>query len=60
MTIELSPQEYALFIRMLERELSELPSEIRRTRTSTYRDELKVEERILRDLHKRTKTVATA
>jgi len=60
MTIDLNPQEHALFVRMLERELSELPSEIRRTQTSSLRDELKDEERILRDLHKRLKTTATA
>jgi hypothetical protein len=60
MTIDLNPQEQALLIQMLERELSELPSEIRRTRTSSYRDGLKEQEHALRDLHARLKAAAVA
>lgn len=60
MTFELSPQELALLVQMLERELSELPSEIRRTQTSSYRDELKDQEHVLRDLLARLKASAVA
>lgn len=55
MTIELNAQEQTLLVRMLERELTELPSEVRRTETSSYRDELKEQEHILRELLDRMK-----
>ena len=53
MTLELSLQESNLLCRLLERELNELPSEIRRTQTSSFRDDLKAEEQTLRRLHDR-------
>ncbi len=50
MTLELSDKEQVLLVQVLERELAELPSEVRRTQTSTYREELKAEEHVLREL----------
>ena len=55
MTIELNSQEQTLLVRILERELTELPSEVRRTETSSYRDELKKQEHVLQELCRRLK-----
>ncbi|MFQ5502860.1 MAG: hypothetical protein ACE5EQ_11270 [Phycisphaerae bacterium] len=55
MTIDLSQQDRSLLVNLLEHELRELPSEVRRTQTSRYRDELKTQERDLRSLLHRLK-----
>lgn len=50
MYLELSDVEYDLLTRILDRELSELRVEVRRTDTPTYHDRLKDEERLLEAL----------
>ena len=55
MNAELSQQDRSLLVELLEHELRELPSEIRRTQTSRYRDELKAREKELRNLLHRLK-----
>jgi len=47
---ELSEAERALVVELLERERSELPSEIRRTRTASVREELHRREDLVRHL----------
>jgi hypothetical protein len=37
---KLSDAEWALVVELLQRELEELPAEIRHTRTASYRDDL--------------------
>ncbi len=53
MTLELTSLEHRLITDLIARELYEMPSEVRRTQTSTYRDELKNREQHLRELLKR-------
>jgi len=53
MTIELTEDEREALLRLLRHELTEMPSEIRRTQTSTYRDALKGQEKVLRLLIER-------
>lgn len=53
MQIELTERERGLIAAMLQRELAELPVEIRRTQTSTYRDDLKEQEQVLRGVYSR-------
>lgn len=53
MTLELTSLERRLITDLIARELFEMPSEVRRTQTSAYRDELKHREQHLRDLLKR-------
>ena len=60
MTINLNDQEHDLLVRILDRELGELHTEIRHTDARSFRAELKKEEHLLRDLCQRLKTaVAT-
>ncbi|HUT09031.1 MAG TPA: hypothetical protein VMY42_00910 [Thermoguttaceae bacterium] len=47
---ELSEAEWALVVELLEHERSELPSEIRRTRTASVRDELHRREDMVQSL----------
>ncbi len=49
----LSEAEWGLVVELLEREQSELPSEIRHTRTSSLRAELRERERVVRHLLER-------
>lgn len=55
MKVDLSPQDRTVLVEILEHELRELPSEVRRTQTSSYRDELKAQEKVLRNLLQRLK-----
>jgi len=55
MNVDLNQQDRSLLVDILEHELRELPSEIRRTQTSRYRDELKAREKKLRNLLDRLK-----
>jgi len=56
----LSDAEWGLVVELLDREASELPSEIRHTRLSQYRDELRRREQLVRDLLARLRTAAPA
>jgi hypothetical protein len=53
MTRDVTPLEWKMVADLIHRELAEMPTEIRRTETSTYRDELKVREQKLRELLKK-------
>ncbi len=53
MTLKLNDHEARLLAQLVERELSDLPSEIRRTQTTTLREELKEERQALRSIHER-------
>lgn len=53
MTVELTSVEQQLITDLIRHELTEIPSEVRRTETSNYRDELKVREELLRSLLKK-------
>ncbi|MHC4236600.1 MAG: hypothetical protein ACYSUQ_15910 [Planctomycetota bacterium] len=50
MTIELTTEERDILVHLLDREISDLGPEVRRTRTSGYRDELKVRKQTLKEL----------
>ncbi|HPF38803.1 MAG TPA: hypothetical protein P5081_06060 [Phycisphaerae bacterium] len=50
MAIEFTSLEKKLVVDLIRHELTEIPSEVRRTQTSTYRDDLKTREQALRDL----------
>ncbi len=50
MTVELSPEEREVLLGLVEREIAELAPEIHHTRTRTYREDLKAQQRTLRDL----------
>jgi hypothetical protein len=58
--LELSEAEWELVVELLERERSELPSEIRHTRTSSVRDELRARETMVQGLLERLRRPATA
>ncbi len=60
MTIQLNGLEHDLLLRILERELMELHTEIRHTDTRSFRAELKEEEHLLRDLCQRLKMAVPA
>ncbi len=47
MELTLSPAERKLLVQMLERSLSDLRIEVRRTRAPSFRDPLQDEERVL-------------
>lgn len=53
MTIELDSEERDILIHLLDREISDLGPEVRRTRTSDYRAELKAEKQMLKGLLER-------
>ncbi|MCB9858209.1 MAG: hypothetical protein H6818_21190 [Phycisphaerales bacterium] len=53
MTLEITSLESQLVVDLIRHELSEIPSEVRRTQTSTYREDLKTREQALRDLLKK-------
>jgi hypothetical protein len=55
MTIDLSQNEFELVLELLDRELRESHSEIRRTETTDYRDELKTQEQLAISLRNRLK-----
>ncbi len=55
----LSDAEWQLVIELLERERSDLPAEIRHTRTSTMRQELHDRLELVRELVHRLSEVAT-
>jgi len=57
MTIELNNEERDILIHLLDREISDLGPEVRRTRTSDYRAELKAEKQTLRRLLERLRTM---
>jgi hypothetical protein len=50
MLVDLSEEERQALIRLVEREISDLGPEIRHTRTSTYRDDLKAQKKVMRTL----------
>ncbi len=47
MIVELDAQQRALLIELVQEALTDLGPEIRHTRTSTYKDDLKYERRVL-------------
>ena len=53
---KLSEAEWDLVVELLQREQSELPPEIRHTRTSTVREELRRREQMVQDLLHRLET----
>ena len=53
MTVEMTTEELERVIGMIERELAELGPEIRHTQTTGYRDDLKADKKVLRDLLER-------
>lgn len=53
MTLEITSLEWQLVTELIRQELTEIPSEVRRTQTSTYRDDLKTREQALRNLLKK-------
>jgi hypothetical protein len=55
---ELSMEEWALLLQLLERERGDLPVEIRHTRTRSVRDELRRREEMVDDLLQRLRAVA--
>lgn len=50
MTIDLTPEEREVLLALVEREISDLGPEIRHTKTRTYREDLKDQQRTLRNL----------
>jgi hypothetical protein len=50
MVIEVTPEEREVLLALVEREITELGPEIRHTRTQTYREDLKTQQRTLKDL----------
>lgn len=50
MTFELTLEERLLLVRLLEREISDLKSEIRNTQTRQYRDKLKGDKSLMKHL----------
>ncbi len=58
MTINLNDREHDLLVRILNRELEELHTEVRHTDTRSFRLELKEEEHVLRDLCRRLTAAA--
>ena len=46
----LTEDEWALIVELLEREQSELPTEIHHTRSSSYRDELRARRKMVDEL----------
>ena len=57
---KLSDVEWELVLELLQRELAELPVEIRHTRTSSVRDALRRREDVVKDLLQRLKVPAGA
>lgn len=53
MTLELTTVEMQLIAELIQSALTELPTEVRRTQTSAYRDDLKTRELHLRELQKK-------
>jgi hypothetical protein len=53
MTIELTDQERGVLVSMLEEAIREMGPEIRHTMTSTYKDDLREQRRVLQTLHDR-------
>jgi len=56
MTVDLSQNEVELILELLDRELRESHSEIRRTQTTDYREDLKTHEKLALALRNRLKT----
>lgn len=50
MMIDLTPEEREVLLKLVEREIGELGPEIRHTTTRTYREDLKAQQRTLRNL----------
>ena len=57
---ELSAAEWALVVELLQRERSELPVEIRHTRTSSVREELHRRQELVQDLLQKLKKPSAA
>ncbi len=57
---ELSEDEWALVVELLEHERGELPVEIRHTRTSSLRDDLRKRADMVRDLLERLRPLGVA
>ncbi len=58
--VRLSDAEWALVVELLEREQGELPAEIRHTRVSTVREELRSRLEMVRRLLERLQTPTAA
>lgn len=57
---ELSQAEWNLVIELLERERGDLPAEVRHTRTSRVRDDLRHREQMIEQLLQRLRAAANA
>ena len=57
---ELSPEEWALIVELLERERGELPSELRHTRLASMREDLRHRAKMVEQLLKRLRAAAPA
>ncbi len=52
MNIDLSPEEREVLLALVDREIVELIPEIRHTRTQTYREDLKAQQKALENISK--------
>ncbi len=52
MNIDLSPEEREVLLTLVDREITELIPEIRHTRTQTYREDLKAQQKALESISK--------
>jgi hypothetical protein len=59
MQLDLSPEERAVLEQIVERALSELRVEVRRTTTPAYHDGLRADEERVKDLLARIKALAS-
>ena len=50
MIVELTPEEREVLLTLVEREIADLGPEIRHTDTKTYREDLKAQQRTLKNL----------
>ncbi len=53
MVVELTPEEREVLLALVEREIAEIGPEIHHTRTRTYREDLKAQQRALKSLSDR-------
>ena len=59
-TFEVSPEEVAVLKELLDAEVRDIPSEIRRTQTASYKDDLKRRRVLLRGLAERVARMCEA
>lgn len=60
MILDITSEEKSLLVQLLQRESEDLPAEVRRTETSSFRDELKQRERLVRSLVERLRRLEQA